>query len=223
MTTCHTIYYFIQFPTEIYTRTFLPSPSSTSPSSTPPTFLSPSPPPPSLLDAASTPMAYSNLFKSGLLSESSSPLYLSEPWARDYLGPRRGSPHDDDDDDDNVQSSPMPSLPSTSQTPESLSTQDSSFYFSSNKKRRNPVEFRSFLSLDLAESQSLRSASVKGKTSFEAINSIRSRKAATSLFDSNTTMSYVYCPLAFPLLLLISSYKINSKALSASIISSWQS
>jgi hypothetical protein len=81
---------------------------------------------------------YSPFFTSGFLSE---PLSSPDP----FLGPRRGS------------------LPTDS--PPTLSTDESSAFYFTLQPQRDESEFRSFLSLDLAESQSLRSASLRRKMS----------------------------------------------------------
>lgn len=113
---------------------------------------------------------YSNLFKSGLLSNDSSPLYTSHPWSAEYIGPRRGSLPGP------IEQIPPP-LPSAISIPETMGesiASGESFYFTF-KKRRNPSVYRSFLSLDLAESQSLRSASLRGKESQEGLSSLYAR------------------------------------------------
>lgn len=106
---------------------------------------------------------YSNLFRCGLLSEDS-PTHGSAPWATEYYGPRRGSlptidTFSDKSDVLTLQQAPMSSC--GHDTIDS-STGEEALYFTF-KKKRNPAEHRSFLSLDLAESQSLRSLSIKGK------------------------------------------------------------
>jgi hypothetical protein len=132
---------------------------------------------------------YSNLFTSGLLSEEMyPPAYLSHPWAMEDLGPRRGSLPGD------VTSIvPIPSPPPTART-DSMAVSGESFYFTF-KKRRNPVDYRSFLSLDLAESQSLRSASLKGRDGKSETSSSRRRMRhgpTVSCYTSPTRSSYVF-------------------------------
>ncbi|KLO11625.1 hypothetical protein SCHPADRAFT_941939 [Schizopora paradoxa] len=102
---------------------------------------------------------YSDLFKSGLLSESSSPLTPSHPYGPAHDGRLPTI----------TQDVPLsPARTSTRDVEHSIASGDS-LYFTF-KKRRDPSEFRSFLSLDLAESQSLRSASLKGKPSQELLH-----------------------------------------------------
>ncbi|KAF7983402.1 hypothetical protein HWV62_22425 [Athelia sp. TMB] len=83
-------------------------------------------------------MLYSPFFTSGLLSARDD---------RDELGPRRGS-------------LPTDVYSPTSSTA-SASSEDSADFYRTLQPRRDPTQLRSFLSLDLAESQSTRSASIK--------------------------------------------------------------
>ncbi|KAH8105551.1 hypothetical protein DFH11DRAFT_1733393 [Phellopilus nigrolimitatus] len=136
---------------------------------------------------------YSNLFQYGLLSESSSS-YASVPWATENIGPRRGSLPNVGD------GLSIPSQPSTSSDYESSSSVASgeSLYFTF-KRRRNPCEDRSFLSLDLAESQSLRSLSLSRKDNLDAASQ-RSRRATatdtpTSVSDPSSFMALFSPPL----------------------------
>lgn len=88
---------------------------------------------------------YSSFFTSGLLFEGFS---TTHPFAEN-LAPRRGSLPND----------MPPSLCGTSQKIQSPSDVSSAFYFTL-QPRRDTIALRSFLSLDLAESQSSRSASL---------------------------------------------------------------
>ncbi|TFK29765.1 hypothetical protein FA15DRAFT_663944 [Coprinopsis marcescibilis] len=93
---------------------------------------------------------YSPFFTSGLLSSTECPSSSSYPPA-----PRRGS------------------LPTDSLSPREPTTpvdHSAAFYFNLQPKR-DQKQYRSFLSLDLAESQSMRSASLKRKASSNAHNS----------------------------------------------------
>lgn len=124
---------------------------------------------------------YSDLFKSGLLTDDSSPArYRSEPWAKEYLGPRRGSAPGSIAE--SVISTPLPSA-SVAETNTSIVSGES-FYFTF-KKRRNPSMYRSFLSLDLAESQSLRSASLRAK---ESMDGMSSRYLSATVFPSYVSL-----------------------------------
>ena len=126
---------------------------------------------------------YSTLFKSGLLTDDSMPArYRSEPWAKEYLGPRRGSAPGSIVE--SVATTPLPSA-SVAETNASIASGES-FYFTF-KRRKNPSVYRSFLSLDLAESQSLRSASIRAKESIDGI----SPRAAASFLGANVYPSYV--------------------------------
>ena len=82
---------------------------------------------------------YSPFFTSGLLSQ---PITYPPSSIEGSLGLRRGS------------------LPSDS-PPHTSSREDSSYFYASLQPRRDENEYRSFLSLDLAESRSMRSASLK--------------------------------------------------------------
>lgn len=130
---------------------------------------------------------YSDLFTSGLLSDKYTAFTSHpHPWASEDLGPRRGSLPG------TVNSIvPIPSPPPTARD-DSMAASGESFYFTF-KKRRNPVDYRSFLSLDLAESQSLRSASLKGRDRKSAVSSSHSRvrHAKRPEFLSPTWSSYV--------------------------------
>ncbi|KAJ7623257.1 hypothetical protein FB45DRAFT_925102 [Roridomyces roridus] len=85
---------------------------------------------------------YSAFFTSGLLSPPTSPpASLRSSQSSWILGPRRGS------------------LPTDS--PSLSTTDDASMFYFTLQPKRDKDEFRSFLSLDLAESQSLRSRSVR--------------------------------------------------------------
>ncbi|KAL5537090.1 hypothetical protein ACEPAF_913 [Sanghuangporus sanghuang] len=140
---------------------------------------------------------YSNLFKCGLLSEGTSPSYATAPWATEYCGPRRGSlPSIDafsDYSDFSAHPLPPPSSSGTSESTASASN-DGSFYFTF-KKKRNPAEHRSFLSLDLAESQSLRSVSTKGKDKATATSN-RRQQTESSFFSP--TFSHSFVPMFSP-------------------------
>ncbi|KAL5531484.1 hypothetical protein ACEPAG_4361 [Sanghuangporus baumii] len=140
---------------------------------------------------------YSNLFKCGLLSEGTSPSYATAPWATEYCGPRRGSlPSIDafsDYSDFSAHPLPPPTSSGTSGSTASASN-DGSFYFTF-KKKRNPAEHRSFLSLDLAESQSLRSVSTKGKD--KATGTSNRRQQTESSFFS-PTFSHSFVPMLSP-------------------------
>ncbi|RDB23812.1 hypothetical protein Hypma_009079 [Hypsizygus marmoreus] len=97
---------------------------------------------------------YSPFFTSGLLSEPQ-PCSPEEESSRSAsldppLGPRRGS------------------LPTDSPARSPSSTDGSSAFYFTLQPKRDTQEFRSFLSLDLAESNSLRSASLKRKASSRA-------------------------------------------------------
>jgi hypothetical protein len=96
-----------------------------------------------MLSAASP---YSSFFTSGLLFEG----FSTAPPSVEDLGPRRGSLPND----------MPPTLCGTSQKIQSPSDGSSAFYFTL-QPRRDTVALRSFLSLDLAESQSIRSASIR--------------------------------------------------------------
>ncbi|TFK39977.1 hypothetical protein BDQ12DRAFT_665172 [Crucibulum laeve] len=109
---------------------------------------------------------YSPFFTSGLLSQpllasSSSPSSSRSPSPEIPLGPRRGS------------------LPTDS--PARLPSADdaSAFYFT--LQQRDESKFRSFLSLDLAESQSMRSASLKRKVSGRSRTTAPSARLAARL------------------------------------------
>ena len=113
---------------------------------------------------------YSNLFRSGLLTDGASTSHVSRaPWASEYLGPRRGSlPMSIEtmsifsDRESNFNNQPLSSTSMhTRATAETPNTADSSLYFTFKKKRSGTEQHLSFLSLDLAESQSLRSESIK--------------------------------------------------------------
>lgn len=143
---------------------------------------------------------YSNLFKCGLLSEGSSPSYASDPWATEYCGPRRGSlPFMDtlSEISDVSAHPPPPSSSSGHDTSDSFNS-DGSFYFTF-KKKRNVGEHRSFLSLDLAEAQSLRSVNLKGKGKEPAPNEkLQQPKSATfsPSFDHSYVLPHYLAPCA---------------------------
>jgi len=90
---------------------------------------------------------YSPFFTSGLLSTTTS----RSPSPDISLGPRRGS---------------LPTNAPPRMTT-SIADESAAFYFTLQPKR-DVIEYRSFLSLDLAESQSMRSASLKRKVSSKA-------------------------------------------------------
>ncbi|KAF8075017.1 hypothetical protein FPV67DRAFT_1475745 [Lyophyllum atratum] len=96
---------------------------------------------------------YSPFFTSGLLSEPTqySPSSSRSASPEPPLGPRRGS---------------LPTDSTSLRTPSSADG-SSAFYFTLQPKR-DTSEYRSFLSLDLAESNSMRSASLRRKTSSKA-------------------------------------------------------
>ncbi|KII87237.1 hypothetical protein PLICRDRAFT_177011 [Plicaturopsis crispa FD-325 SS-3] len=104
---------------------------------------------------------YSALFTSGLLSECLSPA----PELED-LGPRRGSLPTDASSSSPCPGDvlPLPTINEAAAKLHSPTDESAAFYFTL-QPRRGSAEFRSFLSLDLAESQSLRSASVRRKGS----------------------------------------------------------
>lgn len=143
----------------------------------------PCPPPPLPLSAEMAFNHYSSLFKSGLLSELSSPVdeLASHPWAAEYIPPRRGSLPAVSQE---VPLSPTTNASSSLRDVEHSIASGDSLVFTF-KKRRDPSEFRSFLSLDLAESQSLRSSSLKGKNSQEII-ARRSRHTPASRRSMST-------------------------------------
>lgn len=133
---------------------------------------------------------YSNLFTSGLLSDSpisseSSP--ASSPWSLEddlgYGARRRGSlPMDSLDSASSSYSRYSTSAQSSRALPESLASGDSFYFTTPSKRRRNPAYFRSFLSLDLAESQSVQ-ASLKrmdSKLSMGMVLSPAIRSSASS-------------------------------------------
>ncbi|KAF7308816.1 hypothetical protein MKEN_01081200 [Mycena kentingensis (nom. inval.)] len=97
---------------------------------------------------------YSSFFMSGLLSPpASSDASTHSPDAFDVV-PRRGSLP--------TESSRFESMPDD----EDLDLEETAmFYFTLQPRRRDGTEYRSFLSLDLAESQSMRSASLRRKSS----------------------------------------------------------
>ncbi|KAJ7224249.1 hypothetical protein GGX14DRAFT_649179 [Mycena pura] len=112
----------------------------------------------SLFDAA-PPMfrahspGYSSFFISGLLSPpASSPASLH---SRDSNVPRRGS----------LPTVPDSAAPSSMSISISSAADDASMFYFTLQPRRDKDEYRSFLSLDLAESQSLRSHSVRHRPS----------------------------------------------------------
>lgn len=88
---------------------------------------------------------YSPFFTSGLLSEPFSSRSVHS------LGPRRGSLPTD--------------TPPTRTSPQAVSAEESAAFYFTMQPKRDQSEFLSFLSLDLAESQSLRSASLRRKAS----------------------------------------------------------
>jgi hypothetical protein len=100
--------------------------------------------PPTMLSA---PSPYSPFFTSGLLFEGFLP--SSSPCVEE-VGPRRGSLPND----------MPPTHCGTSQRLQSPSDVSSAFYFTL-QPRRDTSALRSFLSLDLAESQSIRTASLR--------------------------------------------------------------
>lgn len=140
---------------------------------------------------------YSNLFTCGLLSEGTSLSYATAPWAAEYFGPRRGSLPSIDafSEISDFSAQPLPP-PASSGVSESTATtsHDGSLYFTF-KKKRNPAEHRSFLSLDLAESQSLRSVSTKGKDK-AADASSRGQQTESSVFSPTFSHSYVLQPFS---------------------------
>lgn len=124
-------------------------------------------------------MDYSTLFKFGLLSDAVPSTHDSKPvpWAADadsYMPRRRESLPSTIDE---ISLIVPTSLPANVDVAESIASGDSSsFYFTVRRKRSK--EHRSFLSLDLAESQSLRSASLQKKDSSRTPRS--GRRANTS-------------------------------------------
>ncbi|KAG2011709.1 hypothetical protein CC2G_011797 [Coprinopsis cinerea AmutBmut pab1-1] len=117
----------------------------------------------------STGSPYSPFFTSGLLSaqllamDTPTSSRAPSPEIQLPLGPRRGS-------------LPTDNLAATSP----LSQDESAAFYFTMQPKRDETEFRSFLSLDLAESQSMRSASLKRKASSKGSRS-RSSKANTGL------------------------------------------
>ncbi|GLB41767.1 hypothetical protein LshimejAT787_1003670 [Lyophyllum shimeji] len=107
---------------------------------------------------------YSPFFTSGLLSEHThySPCSSRSPSPAPSPGPRRGS---------------LPTDSTSVRTPSSTDG-SSAFYFTLQPKR-DTSEYRSFLSLDLAESASLRSASLKRKSSCKTRACSRTEKSFT--------------------------------------------
>ena len=125
----------------------------------------------------SSPSPYSSFFTSGLLSEGSS----SSPSSIEDLGPRRGS-------------LPSNTPPSPSSINLHSSAHEASAFYFSLQPRRNSFALRSFLSLDLAESQSIRSAR-KASTATKGTSSSSLRQKAppplspTSCVSSSPTLS----------------------------------
>lgn len=126
--------------------------------------------------------SYSSLFKCGLLPEGSSPSFTTAPWATEYCGPRRGSlPFPSDRFSELSDFSAQLLEPFTTPGNENT-TSDDALYFTF--KKRNINEHRSFLSLDLAESQSMRSVSIKGKEPIS--NAFESEQVSDSAVVSPT-------------------------------------
>ncbi|KIM71421.1 hypothetical protein PILCRDRAFT_754256 [Piloderma croceum F 1598] len=124
---------------------------------------------------------YSSFFTSGLLFEGFS---TTHPFAED-LGPRRGSLPND-----------MPlSLCSTSQKMQSPSDVSSAFYFTL-QPRRDTIALRSFLSLDLAESQSIRSASLHRNDS--TVTKSTSSRKPTPLHHTTPLKQIIPSPKPMP-------------------------
>ena len=137
---------------------------------------------------------YSNLFTSGLLTETASSASAQAPWSSEVLGPRRGSlPMSIEtmsifsDPESSFFHPPTSSTSaSTSRTVGTPNTADSSLYFTFKKRTKGAEQHLSFLSLDLAESQSVRSNSVKQKKVVSPASKATSpSRAALSTIPSN--------------------------------------
>jgi hypothetical protein len=127
---------------------------------------------------------YSPFFTSGLLSTTTS----RSPSPDISLEPRRGS------------------LPTNAplRTTASVTDESAAFYFTFQPKR-DLMEYRSFLSLDLAESQSMRSASLKRKASSKA-NSRSSKPPKPSI----PSISYPYVSPFFSSISLSSHFEYTA-------------
>ena len=125
-------------------------------------------------------LSYSPFFTSGLLSEG---LFVNDssyqPFA-EGLGSRRGSLPND----------MPPSYCGTSQKIQSTSDQSSAFYFTL-QPRRDTIALRSFLSLDLAESQSIRSASIRRNDSTMTRSTMLTQKPAPLHQSTSVIQCYV--------------------------------
>lgn len=121
---------------------------------------------------------YSPFFISGLLSESFDPSSSSTSRSQNSEHPRRGS---------------LPDVASGRAAASPSETADQSAFYFTLQPKRDANEFRSFLSLDLAESQSLRSSSMKRRIS----------GATASLWSAGASrLEYVYVYFA-PLILCL--------------------
>lgn len=134
-------------------------------------------------------MDYSTLFKFGLLSDAASSPYsnVPAPWASDadsYKPRRRESLPSTIDEISLI--API-SATMTQDTTGSITSGGSSSLYFTVRKKRSSKEHRSFLSLDLAESQSLRSASLRKKESPRALRSATRTGIANAYIPAPTS------------------------------------